>query len=355
MTDDTPQLGSFVRELTIADVIEETADAKSIVFDVPAGSEDDFRYTPGQFLTLRIPSERTGSVARCYSLSSSPTQDSKLTVTVKRTVDGYGSNWLCDNAEAGMRMHVLAPSGVFTPKSLDQDFILMAGGSGITPVMSILRSALAEGTGHVLMVYANRDEDSVIFARELRELQAAHPERFTVIHWLESVSGLPTPEMIGYLLQPVAAKRHSYICGPGPFMETAKAGLRRSGADMHQIHTEVFSSIEGDPFAEIVIDDSPADDSAGGPATAVVELDGETHELSWPRNTPLLDVLLSKGVKAPFSCRKGECSACACILRSGEAEMQHNGILDPEEVEEGYVLSCQLLPKSDRVEVTYSE
>ena len=351
---DTPQLGSFVRELTIADVIEETADAKSIVFDIPAGCEDDFTYTPGQFLTLRIPSEQTGSVARCYSLSSSPTEDARLKVTVKRTIDGYGSNWLCDNAEAGMSMHVLAPSGIFTPKNLDQDFILLAAGSGITPVMSILKSALAQGTGHIVMVYANRDEKSVIFKDELQTLQRENPDRLTVIHWLESVSGIPTAEMIGNLLQPVAAKRHSYICGPAPFMETVKDGLRRSGADMHLIHTEVFSSIEGDPFAEIVIDDSPGDDG-DGPATAIVELDDEVHEVTWPRNTPLLDVLLSKGIKAPFSCRKGECSACACILKSGEVEMIHNGILDPEEVDEGYVLSCQLLPKTDRVEVSYSE
>ena len=351
---ETPELGSFVRELTIAEVIEETADAKSIVFDIPADGEDDFRYTPGQFLTLRIPSEKTGSVARCYSLSSSPTEDAQLKVTVKRTIDGYGSNWLCDNAEAGMRMHVLAPSGIFTPKNLDQDFILLAAGSGVTPVMSILKSALAQGTGHIVMVYANRDEKSVIFKDELQKLQRENPDRLTVLHWLESVSGIPTAEMIGNLLQPVAAKRHSYICGPAPFMETVKDGLRRSGADMHLIHTEVFSSIDGDPFAEIVIDDSPGDDGEG-PATGIVELDDEVYEVSWPRNTPLLDVLLSKGIKAPFSCRKGECSACACILKSGEVEMIHNGILDPEEVEEGYVLSCQLLPKTDRVEVSYSE
>ncbi|UVE94592.1 ferredoxin--NADP reductase [Dietzia sp. B32] len=351
---ETPQLGSFVRELTIAEVIEETADARSIVFDIPAGCEDDFRYTPGQFLTLRIPSDRTGSVARCYSLSSSPTQDARLKVTVKRTIDGYGSNWLCDNAEAGMSMHVLAPSGIFTPKNLDQDFILLAAGSGVTPVMSILKSALAQGTGHIVMVYANRDERSIIFKDELQKLQRENPDRLTVLHWLESVSGIPTAEMIGNLLQPVATKRHSYICGPAPFMETVKDGLRRSGADMHLIHTEVFSSIEGDPFAEIVIDDSPGDDGEG-PATAVVELDDEVHEVSWPRKTPLLDVLLAKGIKAPFSCRKGECSACACILKSGEVEMIHNGILDPEEVDEGYVLSCQLLPKTDRVEVSYSE
>lgn len=352
---DTPPLGSFVRQLTIAEVIEETADAKSIVFDIPAGGEDDFRYTPGQFLTLRIPSEQTGSVARCYSLSSSPTEDARLQVTVKRTVDGYGSNWLCDNAEAGMNLHVLAPSGIFTPKDLDQDFILLAAGSGITPIMSILKSALARGTGHIVMVYANRDENSVIFKDELRQLQADNPDRLSIVHWLESVSGFPTAEMLGNILQPVARKRQSYMCGPSPFMDTAKDGLRRSGADMHQIHSEVFSSIDGDPFAEIVIEEAPADSSGAGPASATVELDDETYEVSWPRHTPLLDVLLSQGIKAPFSCRKGECSACACILKSGEVEMIHNGILDPEEVEEGYVLSCQLLPKTDHVEVSYSE
>ena len=352
---ENPPLGSFVRELTIAEVIEETADAKSIVFDIPEGYEDDFRYTPGQFLTLRIPSERTGSVARCYSLSSSPTEDTRLQVTVKRTVDGYGSNWICDNAEAGMRMHVLAPSGIFTPKDLDQDFILLAAGSGITPVMSILRSALAQGTGHIVMLYANRDEKSVIFKDDLRRLQAEHPNRLTVIHWLESVSGIAGPEIIANVLQPVARKRHSYICGPAPFMETVKDGLRRSGADMHLIHTEVFSSIEGDPFAEVVIEETPDDGSAEGPARATVDLDGEIHEVDWPRQTHLLDVLLSKGIQAPFSCRQGECSACACIVKSGEVEMTHNGILDPEEVEEGIVLGCQLLPKSDHVEISYTE
>lgn len=350
---DSPQLGSFVRELTVSRVIEETPDAKSIAFAIPAGQEDEFRYQPGQFLTLRIPSDRTGSVARCYSLSSSPGIDDELVVTVKRTVEGYGSNWLCDNVEPGMTMHVLAPSGVFVPKTLDQDFILIAAGSGVTPVMSILRTALEQGTGHIVMLYANRDDRAVIFADRLRELQTEYPDRLTVIHWLESLLGLPTEKSIGNLLQPVAKKRHSYICGPAPFMETVKLGLRAAGADMHQIHTEVFSSIEGDPFAEIVI--APPAEGSGDAATAIVHLDDETHEVEWPRETPLLDVLLAKGIRAPFSCRKGDCSACACVLVDGEADMEYNGILDPEEVDEGYRLSCQLLPKSDRVEVTYND
>ena len=351
-----PQLGSFVRELEVAEVIEETPEAKSIVFAVPAGEEKGFRYKAGQFLTLRVPSERTGSVARCYSLSSAPDDAesaSRLRVTVKRTRDGYASNWLCDNVAAGDSMHVLAPSGIFTVDDFDQDLILLAGGSGITPVISILQTALARGTGHIVLFYANRDEQSVIFGDLLKRLQEENPDRLSVIHWLESLSGLATTEMIGNILQPVAARRHAYMCGPGPFMESARAGLRRSGADMHLIHQEVFSSIEGDPFAEVVIEEPGEDDES--PATAVVELDDEVHEVSWPRNTPLLDVLLAKGIQAPFSCRKGECSACACILKSGEAEMLHNGILEPEEVEDGYVLGCQLVPKSDRVEITYNE
>lgn len=150
-------------------MISETEDARTLVFTVPQGRRSDrsrgaLRYAPGQFLTLRVPSERTGSVARCYSLCSSPYTDDALAVTVKRTADGYASNWLCDNAHPGMHMHVLAPSGTFVPKNLDADLLLIAGGSGITPMMAICKSALSEGTGQVTLLYANRDENSVIFA-----------------------------------------------------------------------------------------------------------------------------------------------------------------------------------------------
>ena len=173
MTEAIPDepLGDHVLELQIAEVVAETDDARSLVFAVPDAPGDPdipperLRYAPGQFLTLRVPSDRTGSVARCYSLCSSPFTDDALTVTVKRTADGYASNWLCDHAHAGMRIHVLAPSGTFVPKTLDDDFLLLAAGSGITPIMSICKSALAEGSGQVTLIYANRDERSVIFCR----------------------------------------------------------------------------------------------------------------------------------------------------------------------------------------------
>src|SRR4051794_25056343 len=179
-------------ELRVLDVVEVTAEARAISFDVPPGVADAFTYRPGQFLTLAVPSERTGVVARCYSISSSPAEDGPLTITVKRTASGYASNWLCDQVRAGDTLRVLPPSGIFTPGSLSADLLLFSAGSGITPVISIVRTALLRGTGRIVLFYANRDETSVIFAAQLTRLAAEHPERLLVVHWLESVQGLPS-------------------------------------------------------------------------------------------------------------------------------------------------------------------
>lgn len=352
MTDEP--LGTHVLELQLADVIDETSDARSLVFKVPDGSQipaDRLRYEPGQFLTLRVPSDRTGSVARCYSLCSSPFTDDALTVTVKRTAGGYASNWLCDNAHPGMHMHVLAPSGTFVPRTLDADLLLLAAGSGITPMMAILKSALSQGSGKIVLLYANRDEKSVIFAAALRDLAAKYPDRFTAVHWVETVQGLPSAAAIGNLVRPYA-EREAFICGPGPFMVAAEEALRDAGAQPERIHIEVFKSLESDPFAAIVIDD---DDSDEGPATAVVTLDGETQEIRWPRNAKLLDVLLDKGLDAPFSCREGHCGACAVLVKSGDVDMEVNDVLEASDLDDGLILACQAKPKSDSIEVTYDE
>jgi 3-ketosteroid 9alpha-monooxygenase subunit B len=345
-------LGSHVLELQLVDVVEETADARSLVFTVPDGVDipaERLRYAPGQFLTLRVPSDRTGSVARCYSLCSSPFTGDPMTVTVKRTADGYASNWLCEHAQAGMKIHVLAPSGTFVPKTLDTDFLLLAAGSGITPMMSICKSALAEGSGKVVLIYANRDENSVIFGGTLRDLSAKYPDRLTIVHWLETVQGLPSAAALAALAAPYVG-HDAYICGPGPFMAAAEEALKALGAD--RIHIEVFKSLESDPFAAAVISE---DDSDEGPATAIVTLDGERHELRWPRNAKLLDVLLDKGLDAPFSCREGHCGACAVLKKSGDVEMEVNDVLEQQDLDEGLILGCQSRPKSDSVEVTYDE
>jgi 3-ketosteroid 9alpha-monooxygenase subunit B len=345
-------LGSHVLELQLADVIEETSEARSLVFTVPDGADipaDRLKYAPGQFLTLRVPSDRTGSVARCYSLCSSPFTGDPMTVTVKRTDGGYASHWLCDNAHAGMKIHVLAPSGTFVPKTLDTDFLLLGAGSGITPLLSICKSALAEGSGKVVLIYANQDERSVIFGAALRELATKYPDRLTIVHWLVSVQGLPNATALAGIAAPYAA-HDAFICGPGPFMAAAEEALEAIGAE--RIHIEVFKSLDSDPFAAVVVEE---DDSDEAPATAIVTLDGQTHEVRWPRNAKLLDVLLDKGLDAPFSCREGHCGACAVLKRSGEVEMEVNDVLEQSDLDEGLILGCQARPRSDSVEVTYDE
>jgi 3-ketosteroid 9alpha-monooxygenase subunit B len=346
-------LGSHVLELEIADVVTETDDARSLVFTVPDDAQvpaERLRYAPGQFLTLRIPSDRTGSVARCYSLCSSPFADEALTVTVKRDKDGYASNWLCDNAHAGMRVHVLAPSGTFVPKTLDSDFVLLAAGSGITPIMSICKSALSEGGGQVVLLYANRDERTVIFSDALRELAAKYPDRLSVVHWLESVQGLPSANALAQLAAPFT-DRQAFICGPGPFMEAAREALESLKVPAAQVHIEVFKSLDSDPFVAVKVED----DGDTPPASAVVELDGQTHTVSWPRKAKLLDVLLDAGLDAPFSCREGHCGACATTLRNGKVNMEVNDVLEQQDLDDGLILACQAHPETDSVEVTYDE
>ena len=148
--------------LTVADVIAESEDTRSLVLTIPDADRDRFAYRPGQFLTVRVPSAQTGSVARCYSLASSPHSSEPLKLTIKRTDGGYASNWLCDNILAGDTIEVLPPSGQFTPVNLDGDFLLWAAGSGITPVISILKSVLTAGTGRAIRATrtATRDRSS---------------------------------------------------------------------------------------------------------------------------------------------------------------------------------------------------
>jgi 3-ketosteroid 9alpha-monooxygenase subunit B len=344
-------------KLRVADVVPETAEAHSVVFDVPEDLAQRFRYRPGQFLTLRLPSDLTGTVARCYSLSSSPYDGVRPQITVKRTAEGYGSNWICDNVRPGTVLEVHPPSGRFVPKDLDADLLLLSGGSGITPVMSILRSALSQGRGHVTLVYANRDEDSVIFADALRDLQKHYGDRFTLVHWLESLQGLPDAGRLRSLLTPFA-DREAFVCGPGPFMDTAGEVLRDLGVPRKRIHVERFVSLHDDPAASAEradVEEAPVDGPPGGSAQVEVRIDGETHRLSWPVGTTLLDLMLDSGVEAPYSCKQGQCSACMCRLQQGEVDLWRNEILEDQDLAEGYTLACQSMPVSETVAVTYDD
>jgi 3-ketosteroid 9alpha-monooxygenase subunit B len=336
----------------VREIIRETEDACSVVLDLADGAAADFAYRPGQFLTLQLPGD-AGPVARCYSLCSSPDVDDSLRIAVKRVRDGVGSNWINDKLQPGDELVCLPPAGVFSPRNLDDDLLLFAGGSGITPVVSILKSALASGSGKVVLVYANQHERSVIFAAELRELAERYPERLHVIHWLESLQGLPTRAQLKAFAAPFTAYS-SFVCGPSPFMESVTHSLRELGVPPARIHVERFQSLSEDPF-EVGPGLPAATGTSDGATVALeVELDGETHRFRWPTDVTLLDFLLAQGLKAPFSCRQGACSACACIVGDGEVAMRHNEILEPDDLDEGFVLACQAVPVSAAVTVRYS-
>jgi 3-ketosteroid 9alpha-monooxygenase subunit B len=339
--------------LSVIDVIEESHDARSLVFAVTEEDRHRLSYRPGQFLTLRLPGDAGSSVARCYSLASSPHTDSAPKVTIKRVVGGFGSNWLCDNVSAGDVIEALPPSGLFSPADLDTDLLLWAGGSGITPVMSILKSALAVGTRQVSLIYGNRDERSVIFAAELRELVARYPDRLTVVHWLESIQGLPHQQQLMSLARRFAGTE-SYICGPAPFMSAVQTALYAVGAPRNAVHTEVFRSLSGDPFAL----DEPRDgdvktDEDGDFAATTVDLDGHQHQLRWPRTSTLVDVMIAAGIDVPYSCREGQCGSCAATVVRGAVDMPPCDILEPEDLESGLILGCQAKPVSDDIHIEF--
>jgi len=326
-------------QVRVAEVVQETGDACSLVLD--AG----FDYRPGQFVTVRIPSERCGSVARCYSLCSSPLAGERPAITVKRTSGGYASNWILDHVVAGTVLDVLPPAGTFCPDSLSGDFLLFAAGSGITPVMSILKSALAGGRGRVVLVYANRDEGSVIFGPLLRRLALDSDGRLVVVHWLDSLLGVPSVTALTALARPYSSF-DAFICGPDPYLAAVREALGLLGVPGTRVHVERFVSLAENPF-----EDAPV--FGGTAATLSVTLDGVVTSLPWPAGTRMLDVLIDAGLAAPYSCRQGICGACACQLTGGEVEMAHNEVLEQADLTDGYILACQAVSLTPVVRITY--
>ena len=349
----TPE--SRYHRLLVRAVVDETADARSLVLEVPAALAEVFRYRCGQFLTLRLPLEGR-HVPRCYSMSSAPSLDDALRVTVKRVSGGRGSNWICGHVKAGDTLDVLPPSGVFTPRTLDGDFLLFAGGSGVTPVLSILRSALAQGSGQVCLLYANRDQHSVIFREELNALAGAHPARLQVIHWLDAVQGVPSVAQLAQFAKPW---RHAqaFVCGPGPFMDAAVAALQGVEMASAQIYVERFVSLpdEEDTAAANATLAAAAPTDGVDRAELEIQLDGVTHRIDCGGNETLLDAALRAGLNAPHSCQAGMCASCMCQVVEGRVHLRHNDVLDKKDLAKAWTLSCQAIPMSNHVRIKFPE
>jgi len=333
--------------LRVKDVVRETQDAISIVLDVPESSSRHFGYQAGQFLTLLVCVDGRQH-RRCYSMSSSPAADEDLRITVKRDRDGVVSNWLNDTAAPGNDIHALPPEGRFVLKDTDRDVVAFAGGSGITPVFSLLRSALISSARNTRLFYANRGRDSVIFDEALASLKDSHAGRFVLHHHLDDESGFVTPAHVEAF---VADARNIetaeyYICGPGPFMDIVQTSLRTAGVPSDRVHLEHFE------VAELPVE---LTDAAAKSVTeeVTIELEGRRITVPYSRGETLLQTARMAGLRAPSSCEVGSCGTCMARLTQGSARMLNNDALEEDEVDDGWVLTCQALPTSRTVRVVY--
>jgi ferredoxin-NADP reductase len=327
--------------LAVTEVVDETVDTRSFVLDIPAALEDQFRYQAGQFCTFRATIDDE-PVVRCYSMSSSPDVGDRFATTVKRVPDGRMSNWMNDALAPGETIEVMRPSGLFVLRDAATPIVAFAGGSGITPVISIIKTALATTARPIMLVYANRDADSVIFGNELERLRADSPGRLVVHHHLDCEAGfldaLQCAELVGDRVD-----ADFYVCGPGPYMDVVEAGLAKLGVEAERVFIERF----------VVPEEPAAPASDGRTESVVIKLDHREHVLGYQPGDTVLETARRGGLRPPYQCESGSCATCMAHLDEGTVRMRVNNALTAEEVQEGWVLTCQSLPTSARVVVNY--
>lgn len=334
-------------ELRVGRVVEETHDTRSFALEIPARLQRTFGYRAGQFLTFKVAHEGK-ELTRCYSLSSSPDTDSELRFTVKRVQDGRVSNWFNDQVVVGTALRVLAPAGRFVLKDHQTPVVLFGGGSGITPLFSILKTVLHTTQRQARLVYANRDPKSVIFAEELGALQRAFPQRFEVVHNLDSEHGWLSAER----LRELSADRLNadcYICGPGPFMDLAERVLLDLSLPREHLFVERFVS-PSDPAAQPA---RPSPQATASPEHIRARWDGKLHLVPYTAGQTLLQAAVAAGVDPPYSCEEGYCSSCQAKLTRGEVSMAVNDCLSDDEVRDGCILACQAYPLTDDIEIDW--
>lgn len=340
--------------LKISRLIRETADACSVVFDIPHAFRELFSYRSGQYLTLRINVE--GEVLeRCYSLSSSPAVENEIKVTVKAVEHGRMSNWINNTLREGDVIEVMPPAGRFCLRDNElrehqADLLLFSAGSGITPCISILKTALAQSARKVRMLYANRDEQSIIFRDELIALRSQYPVRFELIHSLDVVNGFVNAELVTSVAAGMA-NAECFICGPGPFMDVVESTLLGAGFARQSVLVERFTVDQSD-----VAETAQAIQSNEAVAEVVtIVMDGKSRQLTYKVGDTLLEAARRDGIRLPFSCRLGNCATCIAKVTEGSVRMKQNNVLTEEEVAEGYVLVCQSIPTAKRVTVEYDD
>jgi len=347
--------------LAVNDLRRESSDAVSMTFSIPHELADDYHFAPGQYLTLRTTMDGE-EVRRSYSICSGP-DDGELRIAVKKVDGGAFSSWAADDLKAGDELDVMTPTGRFGITHAPGEartYVGFAAGSGITPILSIVKGVLArEPNSRFFLFYGNRSTSGMLFREALEELKDRFMQRLSVFHVISGeeqdlpiLYGRLDGEKVRALLRslvPASDVDHVFICGPSGMSEDVETTCRDIGLAADRIHVERFvSEFGGKPRAKAVI-------AAGAPPKAMASLiiDGKRREVPVAEGEAVLDAALRAGMDLPFACKGGMCSTCRAKLVEGSAEMEVNYSLEPWELKAGFILTCQARPTSDRVVVDY--
>jgi ring-1,2-phenylacetyl-CoA epoxidase subunit PaaE len=353
---------SRFNSLKVIDVIRETPDAVSVAFEVPSSLKQDYKYKQGQYLTLKF-NINGEELRRSYSICSSPAEDNELRVAIKKVKDGRVSTFINDKLKAGDLIDVMTPMGNFFTEmnpANKKNYILFGGGSGITPMLSILKTVLkSEPNSRVTLLYGNNDESSIIFKKQIELLAVENSDRLNVVHVLntppaghpEMLKGMMTKEKNIELVKNyvnLSEDNEFFICGPGPMMENVVNALKELNIPEPKVHIEYFTTpVNADEI-------KPSEDVVSG-AKAKIILDGDEREIVLEENETILEAAIRVGLDAPYACQGGSCCTCRALLQEGEVDMAVNYALSASEVKQGFILTCQSRPKTSSVIVNYDK
>jgi ring-1,2-phenylacetyl-CoA epoxidase subunit PaaE len=347
--------------LAVSDLRREAADAVSLTFAIPKELEEDYRFSPGQYLTLRTMMDGE-EVRRSYSICSGP-DDGELRIAVKKVDGGAFSSWAADELRRGDELDVMTPTGRFGVAPAGDEarvYVGFAAGSGITPILSIVKGALArEPNSRFFLFYGNRSTGGMLFREALEDLKDRFMQRLSVFHVISGeeqdvpiLYGRLDGEKVRVLLRslvPAASVDHVFVCGPVGMSEDIEVTCRDIGIAANRIHVERFvSEFGGKPRPKAIV---PADSPPK--AFAALIIDGKRREVPVAEGEAILDAALRAGVDLPFACKGGMCSTCRAKLVEGAAQMEVNYSLEPWELKKGFILTCQARPTTDRVVVDY--
>jgi len=352
----TEESGSKYLNLTIKEVINETADAVSLVFEQPLSG--DLKYKPGQFITL-ISEVNGKKIRRAYSLCSSPFLGENPAVTIKRVAAGQMSNHVNDHFKSGDVVEIMEPMGSFildiNPEN-QKHVYLFGGGSGITPLLSIAKSILVqEPNSKVSLIYANRDENSIIFRQTIEQLQSENMDRLNVVHFLETPpadwngeTGYMTTEKLKTIITNLKDRNFSdeefMTCGPEPMMNIVMETLDQISIPKNKKYRESFVAGSTSPKEIIDLDSFPD-------RIVTIILEGQEYQYVVPKGKSILEAGLDENIDMPYSCQSGLCTACRGKCLSGIIKMDEDHGLSAEEKEQGYVLLCVGHAVTDDVKV----